>query len=203
MCIMDYTESIAVEDLEVRLIEGKILEMDTYNQLKEKGPWKLERATVNQDKGGIDAFIVGFKDGREIKSPRKIQIKNRQTGDDVLVETVKPVDVKDGEINFKGFTGRDMREDVSLYCCVDTKKRLMMFKGKRVKDAAKDMTEEFLRFYKDHRLPDKPDKVCSLGVVKMRKDHSDEATYGMGKVDKILVFISPSCMKPDYQIQLD
>lgn len=181
---------------EQRIHDKEAQEKELWDRIKNKIPWTVEQTTQQQDQGGIDAIITGLKGGRP--SPKSsIQLKMRQSGDDVLLEVIRPWPPKD--LN-NPWTGRDLKTNVYLYYCVDTKGLLRIFAADMLKNTAKDLASQFIARNKNN--PSIRSANFPQGEVKIVTDPSQQASYTLGKVDKLVVFIRPSVLKPTYTIQL-
>ena len=168
-----------------------------WEKIVDKIPWVIERATAEDDKRGIDAWAVSLKGNGPI-TPKSIQLKMRHYGgDDVLVEMVRPWPPKDLD---DCWTGRDIKTQIDYYYSVSTTGSLRIFRAVALKKLAVEMCSQFVKKFKE----DSTLKSFKLheGEVKIITDPSEESTYGMGKVQKLVAFINPEVFKPTYVIQL-
>ena len=168
-----------------------------WEKIGNKVPWVIEKASISDDKRGIDAWAVSLKGGKEIK-PKSIQLKMRHYGgDDVLLEMVRPWPPKDLD---EAWTGRDIKTQVDYYYSVSTEGSLRIFNAIALKKLAQKMCSEFIKRFK--RKPDLKTLKLPEGEAKIITDPSEESTFGMGKVQKLVTFVNPEVFKPTYVIQL-
>lgn len=160
-------------------------------------PWEIEKASIEDDKRGIDAWAVALKGNGPIK-PKSIQLKMRHYGgDDVLTEMVRPWPPKDLD---NCWTGRDIQTKVDYYYSVSTKGSLRIFKAVALKEQALNICSKFIEKFKHN--PKLNNLKLAEGEAKIITDPSEESTYGMGKVQKLVAFINPEVFKPTYIVQL-
>lgn len=168
-----------------------------WDKICDAVPWNIKRASIGEDKKGIDAWIVSLKNGPPT-TPKSIQLKMRQYGgDDVILEMVRPWPPKD----FKNvWTGRDIQTKVDYYYSVSTKGVLRIFKATILRGAAIRMCGGFMDQYQNNNEL----KFLKFvdGEAKILTDPSNEATTSMGKVQKLVAFINPNTITPTYSIQL-
>lgn len=109
-----------------RIQAGKQVEYSILNGLRQKGI-KIENPTDQQDKyDKIDGWWVDVK-GR--KHP--VQVKFRQSGDDILFELIKDVD--------RDIPGRDIISKATLYLVADRSGTTRLFHTQPIKDKARQI----------------------------------------------------------------
>jgi len=166
-----------------RIAQKEVMENNLWRRIKQVVPWKIEVSTVREDVNyGIDAKCFMGSDSKSI------QLKQRNTGNDILMETILvPENVR--SLDTIVWTGRDSKHDVDLYFCVDTKYILRIVDGIYLQDTARIMSKEFLQKY----LNDKNTTYVRTlyGDVRIKREESEQASFKIGKVNKILVFIEP------------
>jgi hypothetical protein len=109
-----------------RIEAGKRVEHSILNGLRQKGI-KIEDPTVQQDKyDKIDGWWVDTK-GK--KYP--VQVKFRQSGDDILFELIKDID--------RDIPGRDIISKAILYLVADRSGTTRLFHTQPIKDKAQQV----------------------------------------------------------------
>jgi len=171
-----------------RIKDAKSREKEIISALNKsnKFPWILDPASAKFDKQGIDGFIGKNKDGSKTAKVYRVQIKERVSGDDILLELVKPWRGTTED----GLTGRDMKQEIDLYIIVNRSNLARLIKGEVLKDAAVKSYEEFVRGYNTNGNHTQNTKY---GEVKIVTDPSPQTTYhNFDKVQKVVTFIRPN-----------
>jgi len=194
-------EKLEVKPFNERMEIKKIKEQALWERIYVKIPWEIEIASTSQDMRGIDAFVVGLKNGPSM-APKTVQLKERHSVGDVALELVKPFKLdKNGRFEDHGLTGKDMITTVDLYFCVDSASTLRIYNGTKLKTSAVTMGESFIRLLKYN--PRKTRETYPDGAVAVIQDPSPEATGNSGSVEKIMAYINPDIVTPIYTLQLD
>jgi len=180
---------------EERIKQKQLVEESLWARIQAQVPWKLDVSGAEADMGGVDATYDRLKDGTPLSSTKTVQLKAREYGgDDITMELIRPWR---GKLEF---TGRDGKINVDKYFCVDTKKTLRIIDGAYLKGIAQGMVTEFVTAYQ------KKSNLKKLrtrnGEVMVFKEPSEESAFGIGKVDKILVFVKPSTLKVSFQCSI-
>jgi len=107
------------EDYDARVIQGKLGEKQILDVLRKAGI-KIAEPTDEEDiKDKIDGWMEW--DGTTVA----VQVKFRESGDDVLFECMKDID--------RGITGRDMRCKAEYYLVKDRTGKIRMFLVRELK----------------------------------------------------------------------
>ena len=184
---LPYDERIAAKDSQENYL---------WERIKEKTPFIIKVASEAQDRRGIDATVTGLK-GMNGFPEQTVQLKMRQAGDDVLLETIRPLE----RYGFSGaLTGRDMGTRVGLYFCIDRAQTLRVFDGDALKKVAEEMSLNFMK----HHVQNKGIHTLTFkqGQAKIVTDPSSQCSHGMGKVKKLVVFIDPKVIQPIFSFKL-
>ncbi len=157
-----------------RISAGKQVESSILNALRQKG-YKIEDPTSGEDMyDKIDGWWVD-----KTQKKHSLQIKFRETGDDILFELVKDLD--------KNVDGRDMVSKAELYLVVDRNGVTRMFNTKPIKEKA----TQALRVIKQdlEKNPSKTDWSGSGWSIKVQVDRA----HGQRK---IVGYFSPKMFTP-------
>lgn len=169
------------QDLYTRVQSGKVKEGIIINTLKDKG-FNITSATVSQD---MHDKIDGWLDGN-----KPVQIKYRDTGDDILMEIIKPF--APNMVNNYTFSGRDMRGKAEIYISLNLARDIIRIRdAKAIKQLAQNLTHEFIDYYQKTNLRSLTTKE---GTVKFTEDPANH-------VGKIMAYISPNAV-PGQDIKL-
>jgi len=182
------TESRA--DYKERIQRGKATEERILNALNNnnKFPYTIRPASREQDMyQGIDALIDSDKDGNKLNNTWTVQIKERRSGNDILLEVIKPWRGDPTEM-----TGRDMKNTPGLYFMIDSNKVLRIIKGDDVKRAVSESMQESTEQYNPESRNNTYD--TKNGQVKIVTDPSSQTNYSTGKVDKVNIFLNPNAL---------
>jgi hypothetical protein len=115
-----------VTDYNTRITLGKSRELEIIDFLTSKG-MKIELPTAQQDMHDkIDGFFLPRKGGKV-----SFQLKQRESGDDVIFELVKDWD--------RNIEGRDMQSHADVYVVVDGTGKLYIIPTKEIKAKAKEL----------------------------------------------------------------
>lgn len=115
-----------IEDYNTRITLGKSRELEIIDFLTSKG-MKIELPTAHQDMTEkIDGFFLPKAGGRI-----SFQLKQRESGDDIIFELVKDWD--------RDIEGRDMKSHADLYVVVDRTGKLNIISTKEIKAKAKEL----------------------------------------------------------------
>lgn len=110
-----------------RVDAGKRIEKKILDALRAKG-MKIEDPTSNQD---IHDKIDGWWFAKNSDKKYPVQVKFRQSGDDILFEIMKDFD--------RNVTGRDMKSKSVLYLVADRHGRTRLFQTEPIKKKAQDI----------------------------------------------------------------
>lgn len=130
-----YSEAmnLSTETMDERVRKGKELEVLVIKNLSRQLSYigcKILDATDSEDKyDKIDRWIITAK-GTKLS----LQLKVRQTGDDMIYEMVKNLET--------GEEGRDLKCRADLYLYVDRNGKGWMYKVPTIKTAAKTLLEQ-------------------------------------------------------------
>ena len=182
------------QKIDDRVSYGKKIESKIIRTLEEKYGWKINPVSLNQDKfDKIDGMVVKTDVSLPISLPSPVQIKYRDTGNDLLLEVIRTV-------NFQKFydksvpvddllNGRDMKGIAKIYASLDKD-------GKTIRV----------------RLADEAKQIAKILVEKLRETRSKFAESNGSQIrfvndphtkqNKINAFISPQSFswKKDYTI---
>ena len=107
------------QNIEDRVRYGKEIESKIIESLINHG-WKISTASANQDKfDKIDGILISSKDPMPVKLPAPIQIKYRDTGNDILMEVCWLFDGDFSKPISELLTGRDMKGKAEIYVSLD------------------------------------------------------------------------------------
>jgi hypothetical protein len=110
-----------------RISGGRRIETNILNQLREKG-LTIENPKDSEDKyDKIDGWLIN----KNSNVKYAIQIKFRETGDDIIFELVKDLDKK--------IEGRDLISKASVYIVSDRNGKTRMLLTKEIKDKANQL----------------------------------------------------------------
>ncbi len=125
MCYAVLTMLATITNYQERIREGKVKEKLILDTLRQQG-MVIEDATADEDKNDkIDGWIV--EDGKRYA----LQVKFRETGDDILFEVVKDLD--------KNIPGRDAISKAHYYLVVDRYGTARLFLTAPIKKLAQQM----------------------------------------------------------------
>jgi hypothetical protein len=132
---IDYiTESLkgTIEDYETRVEAGRRVENNIINELKKRGI-RIDPPTNSEDvKDKIDGWWIG-KNGKRYS----VQIKFRETGNDILFEILKDID--------RRIIGRDMGGTAVLYLVSNKFGFTRLYHTKVIKDKAEDILRTVIK----------------------------------------------------------
>jgi hypothetical protein len=115
-----------IQNYNDRISAGKKVESAIINGLRNRG-FKIDDATADQDMHQkIDGWWIDKKDN---KYP--LQIKFRQSGDDILFELMRDVD--------RNIEGRDIKSKAVIYLVADRNGTTRMFLTKPIKEKASEI----------------------------------------------------------------
>lgn len=159
-----------------RIAAGRAVEKSIVNQLRQKGH-RFDPPTVQQDKEDkIDGIYVS-KNGQRYT----VQIKFRETGDDIIFEIVKNWD--------QGTMGRDLKSKADLYLVADRTGLTRLFYTKPIKEKAKEILA---------MVDNEPDKDRWAGNGWEAKIQQDRAT----KETKLMAYFDPKAFETLFTWQL-
>jgi hypothetical protein len=120
-----------ISNYDDRISAGKVVESRILNALRQLG-YTIENPSSSEDQNDkIDGWWIG-KTGSRVP----LQVKFRETGDDILFELVKDLD--------KGIPGRDIISNAALYLVVDRSGKTRLFLTKPIKDQAQKIVDVLL-----------------------------------------------------------
>lgn len=184
------------QDYEKRIRQKEAVESFIWDKINDVVPWQVVQTGTKEDMAGIDAVYWQTKDGKPV-SEKSVQLKMRESGDDILMEVIKPWPIQNAE---NLWSGRDMKTPVDEYFCIDRDGMLRIIPAERLKRIAKDMVKEFVQQYRSN--PSLRSAHLQSGTVKIVTDPSSEAAHDMGKVNKLVVFIEPDKAPVQQKISL-
>ena len=171
----DLLEVLAgITNYDDRIRAGKGLEANVLNNLRNMG-YKIKDPTAQQDKfDKIDGWWVG-KGGKEYP----LQVKVRETGDDVLFELMSDLD--------RNKLGRDMVSSAILYVVKNRSGKTRMFRTDDLKQTAKKILNDILK-----DIQKEPNKTRWTGggwEAKIQIDRADGRK-------KLLAYFNPLSFNP-------
>jgi len=167
------------QNIEDRVRYGKEIESKIIKSLIHQG-WEVSQVNSNQDKfDKIDGILISSKDPMPISLPAPIQIKYRDTGNDLLMEVCWLFDGNFNKPIQELLTGRDMKGKAELYVSLDQNGETI-----RVR-LAKEAKENALSLLKGLLSSRKKVYSSELGQIRITKDPKD------GR-QKINAFINPN-----------
>lgn len=117
-----------ISNYEDRISAGKVVEKRIIDAFRQMG-YNIEDPTPSEDKEDkIDGWLI---DKSQHRIP--LQIKFRETGDDILFELVRDLD--------KGYPGRDLISKAALYLVVDRNGKTRMYLTKPIKERAQKIVD--------------------------------------------------------------
>lgn len=141
-----------------RIQAGKKVELNILNALRQKGI-KIDPPTSHEDMvDKIDGWWIGKSDSRH-----PVQVKFRQSGDDILFELVKDLDRK--------IKGRDIISKSTLYLISNRSGTTRLFHAKPIKNKSEELVKMI-----DSDLIKNPNKTEWSGngwQVKIQYDRAD------------------------------
>jgi hypothetical protein len=167
------------QDKSERIKYGKDIESKIVQALTNQYGWNIVPPSSNQDKfDKIDGTLISSSEALPVSLPAPIQIKYRDTGNDILME-VSWVFNGNFDMPLSNFlTGRDMKGKAKLYVSLDQSGKMIRV---RLAEEAKKNAIELLENLIKNRS-----KVFSseLGQIRITRDPKD------GR-QKINAFINP------------
>lgn len=153
-----------------RIDAGKRVEKTILDALRQKG-YKINDPTSTEDKyDKIDGWWIGTKG-----TPYSVQVKFRQSGDDILFELVKDLN--------KNIPGRDLISKAHVYLVADRSGMTRMFLTKPIKEKAQHILDDIQK-----ELKTQPNKTNWNGSGWQAKLQIDRA-HGQ---PKIVAYFRPS-----------
>jgi hypothetical protein len=183
---------------DVRIAQKTVLEEKLWAKIMPIVPWEIEVSSKEQDMKGIDATYCKLRSGLNV-TPKKIQLKTRDSGDDILVELIAPWEGMKSAQDIK-WNGRDGRTNVDKYFCLDTKNILRIIDAPYLKSLAQNMALKFIEAFK--KKPSIKGLKVETGEIKIVKEPGTELKYNVGKVDKMVVFIDPAKIVIQYKFAI-
>ena len=120
-----------ISNYDDRISAGKVVEHKIINAFRQMG-YNIEDPTSSEDRNDkIDGWWIDKKGGRV-----SLQIKFRESGDDILFELVKDLDRK--------IPGRDIISKAALNLVVDRSGKARMFLTKPIKEQAQKIVDVLL-----------------------------------------------------------
>lgn len=170
---------------------GKNKEAQILHAMKTQHGWSVQEAKTNQDKyQKIDGILISSPDSLPVSLPAPIQIKYRDTGNDLLMEVSWSFNGDYNTPTEKLITGRDMKGLAKLYVSLDLSGDLVRV---RLADEAKSIAKKLLEGLLATRK-----KFFNIGNHQIRivSDPDD------GR-QKINAFLNPNdfSWKKDYPVQ--
>lgn len=162
-----------IGDYNSRVQAGKRIESKILDALRAKG-FKIDNPTSTEDMHDkIDGWWVTKENKRF-----PLQIKFRQSGDDILVELIKDLEL--------GKIGRDMVTKAVLYLVADRNGTTRMFYTKEIKDQAQKILDQV-----EDDLQTEPQKTSWEGPHWQAKAQIDRASGNR----KVVAYLNPRAFK--------
>jgi hypothetical protein len=121
-----------IQNYDDRISAGKRVEHAIITGLRNKG-FRIEDPTSNQDMHQkIDGWWIDKKDNKY-----SLQVKFRQSGDDILFELMRDVD--------RNIEGRDLKSEATLYLVADRSGVTRMFLTKPIKEKAYEILKNIFK----------------------------------------------------------
>jgi hypothetical protein len=184
-------ESNRFQSREERVKSGKEQEARILQAMIREHGWNINSASASQDKfDKIDGFLLSAPEPPPISLPAPIQIKYRDTGDDLLMEVVW--EFRNQQVNLDQLlTGRDMKGLAKIYLCLN---KIGTLARVRLADEAKSFAKKLLE-----GLLLSGKKIYSIGKSQIRITEDPE-----NRRPKINAYIDPNdsffSWKKDYPI---
>lgn len=178
------------QDINSRVKFGKGAEAKILNALREQHGWVIAGATNEQDMyGKIDGIVRKADQQIPIELPAPIQVKYRDSGDDILLEVVWKLTDPNAPVESL-LTGRDMVGKSTLYACANQAGTLIRVRSaQEAKQIARGLLEKLLASKRS---------VYTDGSNQIRivNDPRDQRT-------KVNAFINPNSFswKADYPVE--
>lgn len=166
------------QDINDRVKYGKAIESKIINALTKQG-WVVSLPSSNQDRfDKIDGVLISSQESFPVALPAPIQIKYRDTGNDLLMEVCWLFDGNFDQPVYNLLTGRDMKGKAKLYVSLDQNGETIRV---RLAEEAKKNALELLKNLIKNRS-----KVFTseLGQIRITRDPKDGRK-------KINAFINP------------
>lgn len=122
-----------------RITRGREKESAIISALKNFGADIVPATSRSED---VHDKIDAWWKSKKSDSVYSVQIKFRESGDDIIFEIIRDID--------RNVPGRDMKGDVDLYLVVDRRNILRVFQAKELKRKAADLYRIFQTTKKDH-----------------------------------------------------
>ena len=118
--IEENSQSNRFQSREERVRSGKKQEERIIRSMTSEHGWNVKHVSENQDKfDKIDGILIYSPDSIPVSLPAPIQIKYRDTGDDLLMEVVWEFNNQYESPIDQLLTGRDMKGSAKLYLCLN------------------------------------------------------------------------------------
>lgn len=167
-----------------RIAEKHIRERALLEELNKVLPWKLIPTPTELDKFGYDAIA---RDPAKTSTILSFQIKERQTGKDILLEVIRPwTGVVQPDRNYR-LTGRDMKVTPDFYIFVDQCRKMHLFRGTVLKQQVTSMLTQFFDQLCKH--PELQGIRMLNGEIRVVLDPCQEQTRARRR--KLCVFVFP------------
>jgi hypothetical protein len=158
-----------IQNYSDRIAAGKQVEKSILDALRQKG-YKIKDPSTGEDKyDKIDGWWIGTKG-----TPYSVQVKFRQSGDDILFELTKDID--------KNIPGRDLISKAMVYLVADRSGTTRMFLTKPIKEKGQQILNTI-----QQDLQKEPNKTNWGGNGWEAKVQVDRA----GGQRKIVAYFSP------------
>lgn len=160
---------------DVRLQGGRGVEHKILDQLRQKGI-KIEPPSSRED---VIDKIDGWWIGRDGNKKFGLQVKFRQSGDDILFELIRDIDRKQ--------LGRDMKGSAQLYLVADRSGHTRLYTTKPIKEKAQELIDTF-----QHEFGADPFRTKWYGNGWEMKVQVDRAEGHR----KLVAYFSPNLFEP-------
>ena len=179
------------QDFSQRVQYGKMIEARIIRVLENEYGWKVDPVSTREDKYDKADGLVRFADPQvSINLPAYMQVKYRDTGDDLLMEVVWELPPDAGRLDIDQLlTGRDMKGKAQIYVNLNQAGNLIRVRSAdEAKEIARTMLEQLLTSGR---------RSLRIGANEIRvvQDPRDNRT-------KINAFLSPEAFswKADYPV---
>lgn len=185
-------QSNRFQSREERVKSGKRQEARILNSMTTEHGWNIKQVSESQDKfDKIDGVLVHSPEPIPVSFPCPIQIKYRDTGDDLLMEVVWEFKNQYNSPIEQLLTGRDMKGSAKLYLCLNKLGTIVRVRlAEEAKNLAKSLLDGLLKSRK---------RFFNIGKSQIRITEDPES-----KRTKINAYIDPNdpsfSWKKDYPV---
>jgi len=187
-------QQVRFQDIGQRIEYGKVIEARIKRVLEQEYGWQIADVTTREDKyEKVDGLVRQADQRVPVPLPAYMQVKYRDTGDDLLLEVVweLPAGAERMDID-ELLTGRDMRGKAQIYVNLNQAGNLIRVRSaEEAKNIARMMLEQLL-------ASGRQSLRVGSNEIKIVKDPRDQRL-------KVNAFISPESFswKADYPVSED